>query len=754
MNNRTSSRKAFWVLSLLLFTTLAMQAADIKWLRYGSYHAKVASTGDMGEGGLGWDQSGYFPFNGFGTYEYDYGDGPAFSSHAWYLIARNWADTEGTSWPIKMTGCGQWFSDEDYTVMPVEDDEGVQIRQYVRYTPPTVIVDGTIVSETFPFDDADHLDEDGRIPGTAYAMLESWARTDMGVDLHQKVYTWAHDVHDDYLVYDWTFINTGNIDRDDEIELPGQNLDSLFFFRQERGHFEEMWSSAYGESPGDSLRIVYAYPTTSLTSTYDVFGAPDEPATGFLTSPIAVGCALLRIPKSASDPSDWEAQPNMWATVNCDLPPFLMAPTNMAETDWQLAYEACRDGYANYQGGWTLPEMAGQYPGMHKSERYDEQGYLHPFDHPDPIATFAHNWAAGPYSLPFGDTLRFVIVFSYGSLSPEKAWEVGTDWHNGEAATNYPASMFPTGDYESYLPPQFSSISTVSNDNDLAKDAMVFSARDSLFRNAAFAKWNEANDWDAPIPPAAPSVTVTSGSNYIRVEWGDESETIEPDNADFAGYRIYRSEGNPDPMLENESLIGSWELIYECGAGTANTLTHSYDDVSAVRGTACYYYVGAFDDGSMNGPDAFDPMGGKPLESSKYMNRTTLPANLTRAPGSDLADVRIVPNPFNFGARAIQFPGENNKIMFYDIPPYCQIKIFSESGDLIKTIDHDNGSGDQVWGIVEEANSHSTSNTGQLIVSGIYIAFIEVTQDYTDPSSGTRLFKKGESTTAKFVVVR
>ncbi len=76
--------------------------------------------------------------------------------------------------------------------------------------------------------------------------------------------------------------------------------------------------------------------------------------------------------------------------------------------------------------------------------------------------------------------------------------------------------------------------------------------------------------------------------------------------------------------------------------------------------------------------------------------------------------------------------------MFMDLPPECTIKIYSESGDLIKTLNHTDGSGDEPWGVLEE--EQSTTESGQIIVSGIYIAYIE-TPD-------------GESTFVKFAVVR
>lgn len=748
-----SSTRAGWLLLLFLVSAAAVQAADIKWLRYGGYQAKVVSTGDMGEGGLGWAQSGYIPYNGFGTFDEYASESSIFSSHAWYLEARNWSDEDGNVWQYKMTGCGQWNSDELFTVMPVRDELGFEIHQYVRYAPPSIVVDGITISDPYPFDDADHVDPD-RLPGSAYAMLESWANTDMGVTLHQKVYCWAHDKHDDYFIYDWTFINTGNIDRDAEIELPAQTLDSLFFFRQERPNNWGAWLSAYGEKPGDTLRIMYNYPLTSKTSTHDDFGYPHYPGTGFLEVPVSAGCAVLHIDKSGTDHTDWPAQPRMWSAVNCDLAPFLLAPSVMSESNWILAYETMRDGFLNYPD-WPMAEYPDQYEGMHKSVRFDEIGLLDVNDHAYTWPALAFDWSAGPYTLGPGDSLRFVFALLSGALSPETAWEVGAAWEAGTAADLWPEADWPGGDYG--LPAQFDSDQILGTDhsddaNDLAKDAWVYTARDTLFRNASYAQWNLRNDFHAPVPPAAPSVTVTSRSNSILIEWGNESESY-PGSEDFAGYRVYRATGNPDPRRQVDQLIGIWELIFECGAGTDNALTDYYDDIYAIRGTAYYYYVAAFDDGSANGPDA-DNQVGTPLESGKYLNRTTVPANLTRPPGKKLSDVRIVPNPFNFGARAIQFPGEDDKIMFYDIPPYCTIKIFSEGGDLVKTIEHDNGSGDQVWGIKEDEHSFSTTSTGQVIVSGVYIAYIVVTEDYRDPETDELLYGKGESTYAKFVVVR
>ena len=98
--------------------------------------------------------------------------------------------------------------------------------------------------------------------------------------------------------------------------------------------------------------------------------------------------------------------------------------------------------------------------------------------------------------------------------------------------------------------------------------------------------------------------------------------------------------------------------------------------------------------------------------------------------------IRIVPNPYIISADlSVRFPGtpDEDKIAFYNIPGECTIKIYTELGELIKTIEHTNGSGDEYW--------KSVTSSNQFVVSGIYIAVI------TDN-------KTGENKISKFVIIR
>jgi hypothetical protein len=75
-----------------------------------------------------------------------------------------------------------------------------------------------------------------------------------------------------------------------------------------------------------------------------------------------------------------------------------------------------------------------------------------------------------------------------------------------------------------------------------------------------------------------------------------------------------------------------------------------------------------------------------------------------------------------------------------DIPAYCTIKIYTEGGDLVKTIEHGSGSGDEIWG-GNILDLQTVSDSGQLLVSGIYLAHI------TDNESR-------DTAITKFVIIR
>jgi hypothetical protein len=118
-----------------------------------------------------------------------------------------------------------------------------------------------------------------------------------------------------------------------------------------------------------------------------------------------------------------------------------------------------------------------------------------------------------------------------------------------------------------------------------------------------------------------------------------------------------------------------------------------------------------------------------------------------------MEDLRVVPNPFYIGANrsaeagtVVRFPDRNDKLAFYNIPGFARIEIYTELGELVDTILHEDGSGDAFW-------DHTTSSR-QVVASGLYIAVITATQDIEDLETGELLFQAGDQAFRKFVIVR
>ena len=129
------------------------------------------------------------------------------------------------------------------------------------------------------------------------------------------------------------------------------------------------------------------------------------------------------------------------------------------------------------------------------------------------------------------------------------------------------------------------------------------------------------------------------------------------------------------------------------------------------------------------------------------------------AAGSMIEQVRVVPNPYDIRSRKLQFgtDAQYDQIAFYQLPPVCKLIVFTERGDKIWEMDHTKGTGDEAW--------TSQTMSAQILVSGIYILYVEVTQDVQAVrdvyKNGALLYHAGDVTThkgdhiiRKFVVIR
>ena len=167
--------------------------------------------------------------------------------------------------------------------------------------------------------------------------------------------------------------------------------------------------------------------------------------------------------------------------------------------------------------------------------------------------------------------------------------------------------------------------------------------------------------------------------------------------ADLASYKVYRSE---------VSFIGPYTLIRSISPGFSLDMQRYYDaalgkwkyiDQSINIGAGYFYYVTAVDSAKREGGP---------------VNRNEQPIYAIVAPTKDVLSVRVFPNPFR---EVSGFPttGDENSIVWANIPEECTIRVYTSSGELVKTLHHQStSSGQEVWNQLADAR--------QVVAPGIY----------------------------------
>jgi len=84
----------------------------------------------------------------------------------------------------------------------------------------------------------------------------------------------------------------------------------------------------------------------------------------------------------------------------------------------------------------------------------------------------------------------------------------------------------------------------------------------------------------------------------------------------------------------------------------------------------------------------------------------------------ELSNIKVVPNPYfvTNSWRAEYYAGES-KLQFKGVPQECTIRIYTLAGDLVQTLDHNDGTGEVWWDLM--------SSNRQQVASGIYLFHVE-----------------------------
>lgn len=599
-----------------------------------------------------------------------------------------------TPFPYKVVVAGTRTADPTRMLMPTE------FKMVGRFNHPLVIVDGNPATDLDYNDIVDEIDPD--LP--ADRVIINKLNSSIGITVTRTMYAFSQENHDNFFIYDYVFENTGIVDLAGTVVE--QTLTDVVFHFQSRYAFgwvpfQEEWypsnNITWGrnsvnhtifEDPdsGDPMRATYVWygpHSQSIHGCEADWGLP-HPAEGrALGHPTYAGVVVLHADTSPDDETDDVLQPTTTAHLRSDGD--------------NLSF----DQYVSSIMATYYENMTRGHPDLTLWEEMQANGILCGDQYGGDPGGYSPAQGYGPYTMAPGDDIRIVFAEAVGGIDYEKSTLVGNNWFAGVGPFDLPGGGS-------------------TNDANEYKAAWVQTGEDSLMQAFRRAINTFNNDFAMDEPPQPPSeFLVNSGGDRIILSWNNQAELSD----NFAGYQVYRAEGRPDEFFD---------LIYECGPGTDNpTVVNQFEDVTARRGFDYYYYVVS--------------VGTNNLTSSKFYTMTNSPAFLRRPAAETFEDLRIVPNPYHIKARNLQF-NSLDRLAFYGLPGFCTIRIYTERGDLINTIEHEDGSGDELWS--------STTAARQLVVSGLYIAHIEVTRDITDEASGEVLYRKGDETIKKFVVIR
>ena len=753
---------------LVMFgTNLAHAQFTAQWLDIGTFHSTYVESGAQDEvnstaaDGMEWPAI--------------LRNSSHFRAKAFWIGTKDWTDPNGQTWKHYVARIGPRTAGADVT-FPIQN-------RLISKTEDTIVeVDGLL-----SFDNVAVMDEiDPGIP--ADRMIHNIHNMHPGITIDRKIYAYVNQAHDDYHIIEYTYTNTGNTDDDEEIELDGQTLTDVYFFRVHRwrGSLQGAWTVSGGQVWGKFSMVDVVgdghadYPISftvqylwigvdpEVQGQYDRIGAPifnqnqwvaDGDTIGRLAGTTMHGRATIHADNSTSDRT-WirctmatkdTCQPRTMGFMDQDEA--LTADGSSHEDYYELGIRT-RENPDRITGG-------SQHMFPHYADRIEPSGRF--WESKNDASTGKQGGHAvttgyGPYDIPFGESIRIVIVEGIGGLGFNADTKIGRSFKRG--GTGRDAKMIAydadgdgtiqTGDFNY-------TINQIDSDGDgmfdtfghgleeMTKNQWVMTARDSMFQTLQrginlYAASNNMSTYPVLEAPHAPlEFGVFGRPDRVDVTWTPPSG-----GPTRTGWLLYRTDLWEDNLYSNDCVPAGgltdplndkacgYEMIASLDAGAT-----SYSDTDPVRGTDYYYYLQAVGAGNTDDPDGITGTpGGYPLRSSRYLTQTYQPVNLKRpayGQNKNVTDARIVPNPVNLGAdNTVRFEQED-RVAFFNIPGDCTIKIFTEIGELVHTIEHNDGSGDELWNL--------TTKSRQLLVSGIYIAVI------TDNANG-------DEAVLKFAVIR
>jgi len=584
------------------------------------------------------------------------------------------------------------------------------LTNYIRFGYPSQVVD----FEPLDLPDFGDIDPSKFGDKTYDQIVEVTSENILGVQLNRKVLAWSQNFNDDYVIVDVEFTNVSGDTLTEfyiNIESNGDNAFRSNGSNPSPGSSERFdpattWQHYYGGRVGDSLRVFYEYSADDPNIEGDNMGAPVLSQNGRLINPKFVWYSILHASEkpylnSADDVDDF-LQPKVTYIGTATRIP----DPGSKEVDDEYgskSFWAIRGEYSKYypMSGDTIP---GTFHGLN-SDELGTNDYAN-YEAGTQQNTNSKMWSSfGPYEFLPDHKIRLAIANGFSGLSYRSGQEVGKNWAD-QTIEDPPGIPDPVS---GFFPTNFA-FPVGATEYDKRKNRWISTGVDSVMQSASRANWNFNGGYKIPQAPAPPtSVEITGLGTGVEIRWEDaEAELMD----NFAGYRIMRRLSAMDTLF--------YEVVYDSDQ-TDKEAVHLYIDKDVLIGAQYYYYVQAkarIDENEMN---AHPSSRGKMLYSSRVLQPNLQYINPPHFSQDTLSNIRIAPNPYNINDPLLPGQGwtDQRGIQFFNLPDEVTIKIFTENGDLVKTIYHKSSvlSGYEKWDMI--------SRNQQVISSGVYIAVFE-----------------------------
>ncbi|MBU0475526.1 MAG: hypothetical protein KKF62_15360 [Bacteroidetes bacterium] len=628
-----------------------------------------------------------------------------------WIGTRNYTDPQAnnTKFDYKVVHCGprpQTGGESEF--FPIE------FKHYAKFKPTEVRVDDALTGYPGQEVNIDIIDPNL----ISDQMIYNYVNTQIGMSMKRKIYQFSNPYYDNFHVIEYTFINTGNIDADEEIERTSGDLEDVYFYFQNRMGFVQETNYLFGSETqygantlnnevgpyaaggNEDLRYSYAWHGywSGFKGGYNNVGGPIwHPGTSGSTQRIndadtvgRLGCAqfagtLTLFAQNGIDP-----------TIDDPLQP---STTGYESSDADLNYNS--DVFDGGQMQKRYAWMVKGHPAQSHADWITGGDYVNSTtiggDKSANTAGYSYVNGYGPYQVAYGDSVKLILVEGSSGLSRDESIRIGKQFMKGQISV-------------------------------ADKNIAVLGGQDSLkvsFERAMDAYKNGWNIPQAPYPPK--SFYVNSRGGKIDLEWTtyDEGPVVN-------GFEIYRNTLLPvEGYASNEWFSKYEKLIYEINGSDTNYVfpadLRAFADTTSRQDIAYYYYIVSIGDDVASNSTLNIPA--YTLKSNRAYTQSYFPAYKNRPGLPDITSkVRAYPNPYIIAASDNWMFGSNsaerNRIFFDNLSGLCTIDIYTELGELIRKIEHTNGGGSHHWDLRTSSN--------QLIVSGIYIAVI------TDSKTGNR----------------